>query len=346
MTCLGLSKYVNFFCFFFLCCFTAIHGQTGEKRLRILFYNVENLFDTEDNPMTQDDEFLPGGVRRWTDKRYNEKLKAVSKVIISAGDPETPAIIGLCEVENRKVIEDLLQVTPLNKHNFDIIHSDSDDPRGIDVCILYRRDCLELLSFKYLYPFSFYSSGIRTRQVLYSKWLAGDDTLHLFLNHWPSRRRGVLYAEDARITLARMIREMGDSIIHTCGECSKIIFSGDFNCMPGGNEMKILEKPLAGQPGYVNLCSELSRKGYGTYKFGGIWEMPDQFIVSESLLRNCNGIRTNEDLLTIMETESLLVRDRTYPGYRPFSTFRGYTWQGGFSDHLPIILDLIISSRN
>ncbi len=149
------------------------YPQTNAGRsLRIMFYNVENLFDTGDDPLT-DDEFLPDGARRWNEKRYEAKLKSIGKVIMAAGNPGPPEIIGLCEVENRKVVDDLLNASPLSrKYSFEIIHKDSDDPRGIDVCLIFQTNRLRLLTFRYLYPDEFSETGIRTREVLYTKWLA------------------------------------------------------------------------------------------------------------------------------------------------------------------------------
>ncbi len=316
-----------------------------QKKFRFMFYNVENLFDTEDDPATEDDEFLPGGERRWNINRYRLKLQSIYKVITAAGEWDPPAIVGICEAENKKAIDDLLLLTPLGKSgDYDIVHEDSDDPRGIDVCLIYRKDYVKLLYYKYIYPFSFYSRNIRTRKVLYSKFLVENDTLHLFLNHWPSRRGGVLAGEESRIALANLLIQQADSVRKSSGECSKIIFAGDFNSLPSSDEIKVLTD--SGEKGsFLNLGMSHFLRGTGTYKYEGIWEMPDQIIVSKTMLpdfQRCRGIYTSEDFFEIFSPDFLLLRDRKFSGQKPFSTYSGYSYQGGFSDHLPVILDLVV----
>ncbi|HOU30209.1 MAG TPA: endonuclease [Bacteroidales bacterium] len=319
--------------------------ENARRKYRFMFYNVENLFDTENDPATEDDEFLPGGERRWNANRYRQKLQSIYKVITAAGQWDPPEIIGICEVENKKVIDDLLTLTPLNVQSiYDIVHEDSDDPRGIDVCLIYRKDRIKLLYYKYIYPHSLYYQKIRTRKILYTKFLVEDDTLHLFLNHWPSRRGGVLAGEGSRIALANLLRQQSDSVRNSSGECSKIIFAGDFNSLPSSDEIKVLT--ASGEKGsFLNLGMSHFLRGTGTYKYEGIWEMPDQIIVSKTLLpdfQRCKGIYTSEDFFEIFSPDFLLLRDRKFSGQKPFSTYSGYSYQGGFSDHLPVILDLVV----
>jgi len=331
----------------FLIALAACNCVFPQGNLRIVFYNVENMFDIYDDPLTNDEEFLPESSRHWNIARYQQKLNSVYKVIALAGGWEKPALIGLCEIENRKVLDDLLNLTPLNRDGiYQIIHKDSYDPRGIDVCLIYRKDCLNLLYYNYLYPKLFRSKKIKTRNVLYSKWLAGNDTIHLFLNHWPSRRGGVLAGEEERVILARMIKEKGDSILRASGNCAKIIFAGDFNSLPSSREITIITGNKDDRThNYVNLCSQFQNKAEGTYKFKGVWETPDQIIVSNSLLSGCAGLVTAEKYCRILSTRELLIRDRNYPGYKPFPTFNGFEYLGGYSDHLPLILDLIASGN-
>ncbi len=151
----------------------------------------------------------------------------------------------------------------------------------------------------------------------------------------------MLATENLRIILARMIRQTGDSILMASEGNAGIIFTGDFNCMPGSPEMSVLLAPDNGLQVYFNLSENLFRNGRGTYRYQGIWEMPDQVIVSHTLLNGSSGIKTGENLLKILYMPSLLVKDPAYPGYRPYSTYTGYRYQGGFSDHLPVILDII-----
>ncbi len=314
------------------------------NKIRIMFYNTENLFDIYNDPETDDDEFLPEGIRRWNSARYIQKLNLIYKVVVAAGEGELPAIIGLCEVENRRVIEDLLRLTPLNlDNNYRILHEDSNDPRGIDVCLIYRDDIIQLLKYSYYFPDYLRESGFKTRSVLYSEWIWRSDTVHLFLNHWPSRRGGVLATEKSRIAFAEMLKYLGDSISNSSGDCSKIIFAGDFNCNPSGNEMKILTSGES--KSYINISGYLAEKKEGTYRYNGIWQMFDQIVVSNSLLSCKKGIYTNRENIKIIKPELLLSKDNKYPGNKPFSTYNGYRYQGGFSDHLPVILDLFYADN-
>lgn len=308
-----------------------------------MFYNVENMFDIYDDPETDDGEFLPGGTRRWTFSRYTSKRNSIYKVIMAAGGWEPPAMIGLCEVENRKVAEDLVYATNLSGYEFGIIHEDSHDPRGIDVCMLYRKDLVKLLFYKYLIPDDYEADLFRTRSVLYSKWLINSDTLHMFLNHWPSRRGGVLSGESLRLSLAKMLLANADSLSLSGFKDAKILIAGDFNCTTDDGEILALTRPEGHQNGYVqfiNLADSYERAGSGTYRYMGVWEMLDQVLVSKSLLEAGKGLVARKTDFRVFDPAFLLKKDPRYPGLTPFSTYYGFTYQGGYSDHLPVILDL------
>lgn len=322
--------------------------ERGDSVYRILFYNAENLFDTENDTIKDDDDFLPGGLMRWNFYRYSGKISSLYKVLIASGDWEPPVIIGLCEIENRKVLEKLIYNTPLSQFNYGIIHGESNDPRGIDVAIIYRRDIFDLVFSRLLIPKEYSHSRFRTRDVLYAKFFISEDTVHLFLNHWPSRRGGVLAGEDERRNISRMIREMADSINRSVYGKGKIIVAGDFNCTPDDTEIGILMKHNENGDEalvLVNLAKGSSQMGSGTYKYRGTWEMLDQVIVSESLLSSGPGIYTGHDMFRVFSPEFLLEKDPAYPGFKPFSTYSGYRYRGGFSDHLPVILDLKFRKR-
>jgi hypothetical protein len=241
------------------------------------------------------------------------------------------------------VLNDLITKTYLQKYDFGIIHEESDDLRGIDVCLIYRKDLINLLFYQYLKPHDPGDKEFRTRSVLYSKFLFQDDTIHVFLNHWPSRRGGVLAEEVMRTDISGLVREKADSISNSGGHKTKIIIAGDFNCTPGDIEMLNLTGSKDNQDTenhLINLSEAAANKGLGTYRYQGTWEMIDQVIVSEVLI-NCNtGFYTEISLFRVFNPDFLLQRDPLYPGFMPFSTYRGYRYQGGFSDHLPVILDL------
>lgn len=302
--------------------------RTGNP-VRMIFYNVENLFDTGDDTVAQDDEFLPGGLRRWTLTRYRAKINALYKTIAAAGGWDPPAVAGLYETENRKVIEDLIYTTGLARYDYGIIHCESKDERGIDVCMIYRKDVVKLLDYKYFLPPD--SGGIifSTRDVLYAKMVIGNDTLNLFLNHWPSRRGGVLAGEEQRQMIARLLKSKADSICFEDGTNAGIIFAGDFNAVP--EDLTIMSLSSAYRSGLQmrNLSRSLPGSS-GTYRYQGTWEMIDQVMISKGVTA----------ILEVFSPDFLLYDDPVYPGRSPYSTYRGYRYQGGYSDHLPLVLSV------
>lgn len=311
--------------------------------VKIMFYNAENLFDTEDDSIKDDTEYLPGGLMRWNKSRYYNKINSVSKVIIAAGEWNPPALVGLCEIENRKVLGDLVYGTPLSAFGYGIVHEESPDIRGIDVCMIYRKDLVKVIGHRLLIPEYSESGEFHSRGVLYAKCLLGNDTLHVFLNHWPSRRRGVLASEDLRVAMARMLRHTADSLCVASGCNAKVLIIGDFNCAPDDPLMSELIDPASGGScSLKNLSDDKTSGTRGTYRYQGNWEMIDQIIVSGGLLDSNKGLNTGQKHFRIFSPDFLLKNDNKYPGMVPFSTYRGYSYQGGFSDHLPVLLDLVI----
>jgi len=319
------------------------HSQdAGTQSERIMFYNIENLFDTYNDSSKDDDAFLPGGVMRWNLSRYNKKINSLYKTIVAAGEWNSPAVVAFCEIENRKVIEDLVFDTYLLKYKYGIIHEESPDQRGIDVCLIYRKDCVSILDYKYWIPSGIMKKDFTSRSVLYAKVAIDNDTVHLIVNHWPSRRGGVLSGEDLRMKIAEMVREKTDSLMNERPEGAKIIILGDFNCTPDDQVIRSLLVSSDSINFLVNLSEKMALKGEGTYRYMGEWEMIDQIIVSNKLLTCDNGFYTNDKMLKIFRPDFLLQKDPKYPGFTPFSTYRGYKYQGGFSDHLPVLIDLKI----
>lgn len=317
------------------------YSQEAEvKPVRLMFYNVENLFDTVDDSLRADNEFLPGGGMNWTYSRYKRKINALYKTIVAAGSWSPPEIISFCEVENRKVLEDLIYSTYLAKFDYRIIHEDSPDQRGIDVCLIYRADRLNLIDFRYWIPAGIKKEDFVTRSVLCARLRLNGDTLHLILNHWPSRRGGALAGEGLRSKIAGMLREKADSIGRRYSSGAKIIIAGDFNCTPDDHEIKTLVGHGDSDICLTDLSEGLASKGIGTYRYMGAWEMIDQVIVSRSLLSSENGLFTTPVMLKVFKPDFLMKKDPKYPGMSPWSTYRGYRYQGGFSDHLPVLLDL------
>jgi endonuclease/exonuclease/phosphatase family metal-dependent hydrolase len=179
----------------------------------------------------------------------------------------------------------------------------------------------------------------RTRDVLYSRVLINGDTIHLFVNHWPSRRGGVLAGEVQRIKIAEMVREKVDSIFATSYSNARIVIMGDFNATPEDRVMNILAGQADNGSSLVNLSMTLP-DGTGTYRYMGTWEIIDQVIVSNALINGNARVFTEPGLLHVFRPDFLMKKDLKYPGFSPYSTYSGYRYQGGYSDHLPVLLDL------
>lgn len=319
-------------------------AQQNPGESSILFYNVENLFDTKDNPQTDDDNFTPDGEMRWTSKRLSEKLLNISKVILSASGWDVPDIIVLAEIENRDVLERLIDQNPLKSVPYKIIHKESPDRRGIDVGLIYNSARFFPLEYNY-YPLLVNNKPLSTREILYvSGVLNGKDTLHIFGNHWPSRYSGFLETKSLRKAAATLLRAKVDELNRKY-RSPKIVILGDFNDSPEDESTsKILKAGKVEQPidenQLHNLFFDLKRIDQGTLKYQSQWFIFDQVIVSGSLLLARTGIYTKPENAGILALPFLLEEDRKFGGQKPFRTYYGFTHNGGFSDHLPVLLKL------
>ncbi len=310
---------------------------------RVMFYNVENLFDTFDDPDKRDEEFLPNGDRYWTNRRFNDKLRRIFQVVIAVGEGKQPALIGLCEVENRYVLEMLLERTPLGRMGYKIIHKESPDRRGIDVALLYHEAQFTPIMYNAIPVIDPDNENFATRDILYVKGTMETDTLHYYVNHWPSKFGGAIETIPQRALAASILKSNTDSIFETNPQ-AKIIIMGDFNDAP-------IEESITKHLGAVsnfntvnntllyNLSHKHAAQGLGTIKFRGKWELIDQFIVSGALLKG-EKIHTSTESFRIFEAPFLMEKDEAYLGMKPFRTYIGFRYNDGFSDHLPILLDL------
>jgi len=338
---------LSFLQFLFLLGFIhfSCYSQENEKEISFLFYNVENLFDTDDDQGTGDSEFLPGGTRHWTYKRLNQKLLDISKVIVSAGGWEPPAMIALSEVENRKVLEMLTMKTPLKSVPYRIIHKKSADHRGIDVAFIYHSEMFFPVEYQFFPLMDKNGKPVETREILYvSGILNGQDTLHFFINHWPSRYSGMLETKSLRNQAAQLLRKKTNELFSK-HPAPKIIIAGDFNDQPRDESLvKYLKaEPIQGKTvvnSLYNLSYHWPERESGTLKYLSQWFVFDQIIVSGALLDSENGFYTNEQNAGIVHFPFLVEPDSKYGGTQPRSTYNGFIYQGGFSDHLPVLLKL------
>ncbi len=306
--------------------------QTSGQDRTVMFYNVENLFDTVDDTTKNDEGFLPGGSRRWTASRYNRKLSSIARAVAASGEWELPSLIGLCEVENEAVLRDLAYGTLLSAGNYGIVHRESPDTRGIDLALLYRRDNFSLEQADAWLPAGADSTPILTRNILYVKLTTGTDTLHIVLCHLPSRRGGVLAAGELRERMVTLTGAGIDSIMSTSGGRAAVIVMGDFNTGPG----EPLMAEFTRKAGLVNLSAEAAGQGRGSYRYQGTWEMIDQVLVSASMTDSTTVFYAVPGSFRVVDAPFLLTVDETYPGRKPYPTYGGYRYSGGYSDHLPV----------
>ena len=316
-------------------------NQRGDRAMRVGFYNLENLFNTVNDTMVRDGEFTPDGMKNWNDYRYYQKSNQMAQAIFAMGGWEFPAVVGLCELENIGVIEDLIKRDVIKGANYQIVHYESIDRRGIDVALIYRPSKFEVFYSK---PYRVVLEGdpdFRTRDVLYVKGLAlSTDTLHLFVNHWPSRYGGQLVSEPKRMAAAQTVRNVVDSI-YGAQPKAQIIILGDLNDHP--ENKSISEVLRAGSVGSENtdlinlMTGEMNYAG--SHRYRGEWSFLDHIIVSPYLLDE-SGMDVVHGRAWVTDSPLLLTDDNRYPGKMPFRTYGGPTFLGGFSDHLPVFIDL------
>lgn len=324
-----------------LLCSVALYGQNKQgEDYRIVFYNVENLFDPFDDPVTNDGEYTPAGKCHWTISRLDHKVMMVYRAIISASNGHFPDIIGMAEIENLWTIEYLIKHTPLKEGNYGIIHKESPDPRGIDVALLYRKETIVPVDYDFIPVHGSGSSSFSSRDILYFKAKLNKETIHFFVNHWPSRSGGYVETLGKRNIAARIVRQYLDSLLEKTPQ-GKLLMMGDFNATPDEDCFtKILGASLhperANTAQLVNLSQFwLKNSTMGTIRSKGRWEIFDQFICSGNLLNGSNLLISSSK--TSICTEDLLMEvDKRYLGKKPFRTYMGPVYHGGISDHLPI----------
>ncbi len=320
---------------------SAQNPQINNKGIRVMFYNVENLFHPENDSLKRDDEFTPEGLKRWNYYRYTSKLNKIAQNIIAIGEWQPPAVVGLCEIENKQCLNDLIYNTPLKQFGYQIIHQESKDPRGIDVALLYRPDFFKPEYFRSI-ELEFPDGNSTSRDILYVKGVTGKDTLHCFVNHWPSRYGGQLETEPKRAFAARILKSHIDSTLNT-NKNANIIAMGDFNDYPTDNSLsKILnaQKDTFGSNSLINLCWQFEGHS-GTNKYQQYWHVLDQFIVNKNLMDNRKGLYTSFHLTKIFTPKWLLIDESNSPGQKPFRTYNGFNYINGYSDHLPIYIDIL-----
>lgn len=346
-------RFTYFFAFIVILSFTQCNPTKTAKTnycntdsIRIAFYNVENLFDLEDNPNKLDEAFTPTGEKKWTQDRYDKKLDDVAKVISTLGFGESPPIMGLCEVENEAVLKDLLKKPAFRNGNFNILHKESPDRRGIDVCMLYDANKISINNWEAInidFPFD---KEYTSRDIVYAEAMLNNcEAVHLFVNHWPSRYGGQKESEPRRLQAAKTAKAKIDKI-KSIDPNAKIILIGDFNDMPDNKSVNevigaCLNLSDLEEGGFYNAIHHNKKYGFGSYNYRGNWNLLDQVIVSESLVNAEKGYHTKRGA-KILNQRWMLYYDKKYKHYKPNKTYGGPNYYGGISDHLPVYIDVYV----
>ena len=299
----------------------------------IAFYNLENLFDTVNDPLTLDDDFTESSDRRWNEKRLNKKLKKLGRVISSIGYQDIghcPVILGIAEVENEEVIRRLTQSKFLRKKGYDLVHFDSPDERGIDTALIYRSRFFRVEEQQVHTLHLVNDRGQRdfTRDILHVQGILNGYRLHVLVNHWPSRRAGVELTEPRRIDAANRNLEVIESIRRDDPD-ARIIVMGDLNDDPHSPSVQTLT-----DNDLYNPMEELHRRGLGSLNYQDNWNLFDQILMSPNLQHpHPNPFRFRE--AHIHSPQDIREFRGRFKG-NPFRTFAGRRYLGGFSDHFPV----------
>lgn len=308
----------------------------------IMFYNVENFFDVKNDSLKNDEEFLPDGLRRWTYWRMKQKMLRINRVILNAGGWNPPVIVGLCEVENSWVLTTMIWETGLSNLGYRVVHFESPDERGIDVALLYRHSRFEVVASKPL-QVNLGANERPTRDILYVKGVVDKtDTLHILVNHWPSRLGGAIASHWKRKTAASVVKRITDSIYYSNPKALMVIM-GDFNESPESELfLDVIDAGKLEDNGVLVNPALYLKKGSGTLKYKQDWDVFDQIIVSRAFFEDVSKIKIESPQLRIIDLPFLFEQDLTYGGMRPYRTYSGFKYAGGFSDHLPVWIDLEI----
>lgn len=307
----------------------------SQQSLTVAFYNTENLFDTQDDPHINDNEFLPDSEKKWDLARYQKKQSDLARVLSEIDTVALPALIGLCEIENRQVLNDLVANKYLQAGKYAIAQFESPDPRGIDVALLYRPSVFKISSSEAI-PVGFADEPKwKTRDILHVSGKIGKETFHVFVNHWPSRIGGEEETEAKRMQVASILKSKVDEVLAQNPKAN-IVIMGDMNDEPLNKSL--IETLGAKAPGsnapLVNLMLPLDEQNLGTYFYRGNWNMLDNLVVSRSLIngKGCEVDGARGYIFRKKWMEFTSKKGETSPN----RTYGGSNYYGGVSDHFPV----------
>lgn len=316
-------------------------GKMLRNEYTVVSYNVENLFDIVDDPNIPDEEFLPESEKQWNKERYQKKLDDLVKVISEINPKELPEIIGLVEVENREVLEDLIRTGALADEKYDIVHEESPDYRGIDVALIYRKNAFKVVAHETLPVIFSDDPEFKTRDILHVEGKIRNKTVHLFVNHWPSRIGGEDKTEPKRILAAKVLKKKVDQLLADDPKV-RIIIMGDMNDEPSNKsllETLGAQSPDSGMK-LVNLMMPDDALGFGTYFFSGNWNMLDHLIVSYGLI-NGRGIQVDKNKGFVYQNDWMVFTNKN-GDKTPNRSYVGNKYVGGVSDHFPVYFRMIV----
>ncbi len=325
-------------------------AQRDSCNLLISFYNVENLYEPDNDSLFKDDDFTPEGSYHWTYGKYVKKVNNIAKVLIAMGEGDPPDIAAMAEVENDRVFQRFCHRSPLQKFNYGYVHFDSPYLRGVETGLLYCKDRLQIIhkeAVAVVFPFE---SATKNRDILYvvAKTLCGD-SLHLFVNHWTSRYGGYGATVPKRNYYAQVLRQRVDSLLMR-NLAAKIIIMGDFNDYPTDESVSrtlgASDRAQIDTASLYNLMYRfLKMNNIGTHKHEDFWGCLDQIIVSPALLDSTSsGVHIVSGEAHIFKEDFMVVPDEKYGGYKVFRTFLGPRYIGGYGDHLPVFVKLKVEN--
>lgn len=324
----------------------------AQKPYKVMFYNFENLFDTINDPEVLDEEFTPEGPKKWNSVKYNKKIGNLERVLfdIAAMDRNYPAVIGVSEIENRSVMEDVIASPKLAPANYRIVHFDSPDARGVDVGFIYRPDVFKLEGSAPI-PFTMEAlPNFKTRDIVTMWGTIEGEPFYFMVAHWPSRLGGKDASAPKRIRAAEIMRNAADSVLRL-NPATKIVMMGDFNddatdasiteVLGAKNDLQKLDTG-----DYYNPFINVLKAGYGTLAYQDAWNLFDNIVISENLATGSAGKLKIQKASpksrfygNIFSRPYMIQQEGQYKGY-PLRTFVGNNFQGGFSDHFPVYIYL------
>lgn len=309
----------------------------------VAFYNVENLFNPQDDSLKNDDAFTPKGLYHWTYNKYVRKVNNIAKVILAMGEWEPPDIVGLAEIEDDAVLRKLCYDSPLKQYRYRFVHYESPDRRGVDVALLYRSDRVRILrseAIPVVFPFD---TSARNRDILYAvAHFPNGDSLHLFVNHWTSRYGGYAPTIPKRNHYASIVRHYADPILRENARAN-ILICGDFNDYLTDESIRdVLQAGDIDDPEHCNytlfnlMYRFLRMQNVGTHKHEDFWGCLDQIIVSPALLDGSSTLHIVGREAHIFKADFMVEPDEKYDGYKVYRTYSGPRYIGGYADHLPV----------